>query len=632
MCGIVGIINRRDRVDERLLGRMTDRLAHRGPDASDLVVRGPLGFGHRRLRVIDLAGGAQPWADGQNLLVYNGEIYNFVQLRSELEEAGHRFESRSDTEVLAKAYRQWGAGALSRFNGMFAFGLWDGDGPNEGRLLLGRDRMGQKPLYYFQTDREFVFASELKALAVHPACPSQLSRPALVRYLMSEFVPAPWTIFDGVFKLEPSMAAWFDPKRWRLDVVRYWRLPFAQNAAQRPGSLREATDDLGRVLGDAVQRRLVSDVPLGVFLSGGLDSSTITGLMARHRPASRIETFCIGFSDATFDESAHAASVARFLGTNHHVERLDAHRVWDLLGHLSDLLDEPLGDASVVPTYLLSQFARQQVTVVLAGDGGDELFAGYPTFQADRLARILYQWQPALVRRFVEGAAERLPVSLDNISLDFKIKQFLKGMRVSGLSRHQVWLGSFAPWELAHLLTDDVLGQVDLDEPFFEMARRVADERPASWMDALMAFYVRYYLADDILVKVDRASMAVGLEARAPLLDPEVVELAARIPGSWRLHGLTTKYLLKRVASGLVPDAIVRRPKKGFGIPVGKWLLGPLGPLMDRVLARDRIEAQGLFRPEAVASLISDHRGRRRDNRKQLWTLMAFELWYDAYQ
>ncbi len=609
---------------------MVRRLAHRGPDAEGFFFHGPAGLGHRRLEVIDLAGGVQPMVRGEPpvALVYNGETYNFPALARQLRQEGRVLRTRSDTEVVLEAYRAWGIEALARLSGMFALGLWDG---RRRRLLLARDRMGQKPLYYFQTERVFAFASELKALLAHPECPRSLSLPGLVRYLVFEYVPSPWTILEGVFKLEPASFALFDPQAWRLDLGSYWRIPFEHSswAWWRPRAFREAAERLRAALGEAVRRRLLADVPLGIFLSGGLDSTTITALAAQYREPATLATFSIGFEDPSFDESSHARFAARFVGTRHQEQVLEPAAVYGLLERLSDLLDEPLGDASVVPTHLLSAFARQEVTVALAGDGGDELFAGYPTFQAEVLARILYEWQPELAKRLAKTAAEFLPVSFRNISFDFKVKQFLKAADRPLFERHQVWLGSFSPAELEHLLLPDV--KAAFQGLFAEVAARVAREEPRDWLDALFALYAWYYLAEDILVKTDRASMAVGLEVRAPFLDPEVVALAASVPGPWRLFGLRTKHLLKEAVRGLVPARIRRRPKKGFGIPVGRWLHRELRPLAERLFDPDRIRRQGLLNPWEVQRLFTEHLARRRDNRKKLWTLMAFQLWWDRY-
>ncbi len=633
MCGIVGIITKDGSTpDRRLLEAMTARLAHRGPDAQGIHCEPGLGLGHRRLKVIDMTSGDQPMEDvlsgASNRLVYNGEVFNYRELRRELEDLGIAFHSRSDTEVVLKSYRVWGDDMLTRFNGQLALGLWDG---TKRRLLLARDRMGQKPLYYFQTQEVFVFASELKALLLHPACPGGVSPQALLRYLMFEYVPAPWVIRQGIAKLEPAQMLSLDAGTWRTETRYYWRIPFPEERGSELRSIDEAAEELREALDRAVQRRLLADVPLGIFLSGGLDSSLTSALAVRHHPADRTDTFCIGFEDPTFDESRHAALAARELGLRHHLRMLQPDTVWHLLGNLSDLLDEPLADASVVPTYLLAQFARQHVTVALGGDGGDELFAGYPTFQAEAAVQRFYRHVPRRLHGAARSAAACLPVSFDNISFDFKIKQFLKGAKIPGLARHLVWLGSFDPQELTDLLTPELADMVRFQDVFEEIEAAVDRDGAHDPWDRLMAFYARYYLAEDILVKVDRASMAVGLEARAPFLDPEVVGLAANIPPKWRLSGTTTKAVVKRAARGLVPDAITSRPKKGFGIPVAKWLLSELRPLAERLLDPDRISSQGLFNPWEVRRLLQEHLARRADNRKKLWTLMAFQLWWESY-
>lgn len=631
MCGILGIINRdRSTPNRQLLEAMTARLTHRGPDTGDLHTEQGVGLGHRRLQVIDLEGGRQPMRDAESgcVLVYNGEVYNFLKLRTLLEGEGYRFTTGSDTEVVLSAYLRWGTECVHRFNGMFALAVWD---PKKRSLFLARDRMGQKPLYYTHTPGVFLFGSEPKALAPHPEFSREVNLEALDSYLLYEYVPAPLSIFEGTRKLSPGTWAVLDTESWELEEKTYWTLPFPIDHRYDDTPEDSASARLKGALEESVAGRLVSHVPLGVFLSGGLDSSALTALMCRHREASTVDTFSIGFQDPSFDESSHARRVAGFLGTRHHEKILEPGTVLELLPRLAEIMDEPFGDASIVPTFLLSRFARESVTVVLGGDGGDELFAGYPTFQAEQAARWLYDPMPSPITRLMKGMGCRLPVSTRNISFDFKVKQFLKGADWGNLDRHAVWLGSFSPEEIGGLLHPAIRDTSRQHTPLQDLQDKVSRDLPSNRDDALISYYCRSYLSEDILVKVDRASMAVGLEARAPFLDPAVVELACNLPPRFRIRGLTTKYILKKAASELIPKEILNRPKKGFGIPVARWIKKELRPLMDHLLNRRRLEAQQLFHPPAVDRLIQEHLRGKKDNRKQLWTLMAFQLWWDTH-
>ncbi|HET6281532.1 MAG TPA: asparagine synthase (glutamine-hydrolyzing) [Polyangia bacterium] len=639
MCGIVGIVDGDGgRVDERALRLMTGALAARGPDGEGFHVSEGVGLGHRRLAIIDVAGGHQPLysEDGSTALVVNGEIYNFELLRADLQGRGHRFKTRSDSEVIVHGYEQWGDGVIDRLEGMFAVALWD---TARRRLLLARDRMGEKPLFWAATARGgLAFASELRALRHAPGVATSIDPNCLARYLVYEYVPAPATMWTGVHKLEPGTRL-----LWQAggapQVERYWSLPLPPSAdADRESSPERGAHDLLEALRRSVRQRLVSDVPLGVFLSGGLDSSTVAALAAEARGGD-IDTFSIGFDDPSFDESAHARAVAQHIGSRHHEERLSATALLDVIPRLGTLLDEPIGDGSIVPTHLLARFARRHVTVALGGDGGDELFAGYPTFQAERVAALLWDKAPPVVGRaasMLAGVAARvLPASTGYMSPAFKLRQFMRaasaaeGGPPSPERRHQSWLGSFEPHAALAALAPELRQHVG--GPLYDVVDRRMAECPAQdARDRLMWFYARGYLGDGVLTKVDRATMAVGLEARAPLLDTGVIALACRIHPSLRLHGMTTKYLLKRAVRGLLPDAIIDRKKQGFAMPVGTWLRGPLRGLLEETLSEPQLRATGLFDPQPIRRLVAEHLGGRADHRKPLWTLLAFMLWNQA--
>jgi len=562
-------------------------------------------------------------ADRRVWVVFNGEIYNFPELRRDLESRGVAFRTRSDTETILHTYDRWRDETPEHLDGMFAFALWDA---RDRRLLLARDRMGKKPLYYVhQPGKYFAFASELKALLRYPRLEPRLDLAALRRYLAFDYVPDPHSIYEGVRKLPPGHRLVLEEGEAR--VSRYWDLRFPRG---EPPDEEAAAQELRERLREAVRRRLISDVPLGVFLSGGIDSSTVVALMAELVPPEQIRTFSVAFREKSFDESSHARAVATRFGTDHREELLEPEAMLEILPAVAAYLDEPFADASVIPTYLLSRFTRRHVTVALGGDGGDEIFLGYPTFVAHRLAR-RYAKLPRPVRRVVGGLVNRLPVSRENFSFDFKARRFVHGVEHEPALWHEVWLGSFDPPLQAEVLAPDVLAATEnLDVYDGVRAIRTADGFRDDF-DALCYEYAKLYLGAGVLTKVDRASMAVSLEARAPLLDREVVEYACALPTSYKLRGRTTKYLLKRAMRGRLPDEILDRPKKGFGIPLAHWIHGPLRGLFREVLAPEKIRVEGIFRPEAVTRLLDEHLAGKRDHRKLLWNLFMFEKWRETY-
>jgi asparagine synthase (glutamine-hydrolysing) len=632
MCGIAGLFDPTwASLDPTWITRMTRALAPRGPDGEGFWHAPGVALGHRRLAVIDLSAAAgQPLGneDGSVQVVFNGEIYNFQELRAELAGHGHTFRSQGDTEVLVHGYEQWGDDLLVHVDGMFAFVLWDG---RRRRLLAARDRMGKKPLYYARIERPqapplFAVASELKALVTLPGFDRRLDHEALGRFLVHEYVPPPHCILRGARKLAAG-------ERLRIElgaaaapqVDRYWDLSFAAEPGRQGDD--EAAAELRAHLSRSVRRRLVADVPVGIFLSGGIDSSTVAAFAAEASGANNVHTFSIGFSESSFDESSHARRVASHLGTQHHEERLGARALLDILPEVVDFLDEPFADASVVPTYLLARFTRRHVTVALGGDGGDELFAGYQTFLAEGWGRLFFDRAPASLRAAVAAAAARLPARSDYFSLDFKLNQFLQGGPVPGPRRHQRWLASFLPEQLADLLTPEAaragltgnaLAAVD------ERAQRGPARAP--W-DRLLDFYARFYLPDDVNTKVDRASGAVGLEVRAPFLDTALVDFACRLPPRLRLRRRSPKFILKHAMRGRLPDAILGRAKQGFAVPVARWLREELRPLLRDELAEGKLRREGIFAPARVTALVEDHLAGRRDRRKALWTLLMFERW-----
>jgi asparagine synthase (glutamine-hydrolysing) len=628
VCGIVGwFAPGGKKPDRRVLARMTATLSHRGPDADGLHIEPGVGFGHRRLSIVDLGGGAQPMRseDGRVAVTFNGEIYNHPSLRRDLEQRGATFRTSSDTESLIHGFRNWGADLPCHLNGMFAFGIWDADNR---RGLLARDRLGEKPLYYAHlADGTLLFASEPKALLEHPSIERKLDPEAIALYLTYEYIPWPHSAFRGIRKLGPGQRIVWDNGKIALDS--YWVPPFGEPTAIR--SPREYIAEVRAALARSVKARLMSDVPLGVFLSGGVDSSAIVALMAEHVPGPEIRTFSIAFEDSTFDESRWARIVADQFGTDHRVQTFSASTMLETLPEITRLMDEPFGDASLLPTYLLSKFTREHVKVALGGDGGDELFMGYETFRADTAAGI-YRRLPAPLRALVSAGVQKLPVDTGNFSLDFILKSFVRGADAAPEFRHVRWLSSFIPNTPDDALSRDLRDQVPDSRVFGVMADPYIECRDADHRQRLSYAYIRTYLAEDILTKVDRASMATSLETRPPFLDPELVSLVARMPANLKLHaGFNAKYALKKALADDLPHEILHRKKKGFGVPVARWLNGPLASELDRLLEPSRVRAAGILDANVVSRLIAEHRSGQRDNRKQLWTLMMLEYWRERY-
>lgn len=618
MCGIAGFQGSGTLDDAR---RMIARIAYRGPDLQDARMIGNSALAHARLSIIDLSHGAdQPMTDaeGRFTIVFNGEIYNYKHLRDALIAKGRTFRTASDTEVLLHLYAEHGERMLPMLNGMFVFALHDA---RDGSLVLARDRMGKKPLHYAETNGTFVFGSELKAVLAHPSVRQEIDLTALDQYLSFEYVPSPRSIVKGVRKLEPGHRMLVREGRIVRDEA-YWSI----DLTTKPIAEADAVARLDSTLRSATERRLMSDVPLGVFLSGGIDSSAVAWY-AQQCSTRRIDTFSIGFEEASYDESDHARLVADRIGSAHHVEILRQRDSLDLIPELYAKLDEPFADASLIPTHLLSRFARKHVTVALGGDGSDELLAGYPTFGADRFRKV-FSALPAPIVGALKGMADLLPASDKNISFDFKVKQFLRGFGSGEHHVHTRWLGGFTPQEKQALLTsrvrEELRGANGL-EPLDDLLRG------SPWakgdLDEIIFVYLRTYLLDDILFKVDRASMYTSLEVRAPFMDVEVVEFINSLPDDLKRRGFNGKYLLKRVMRGKLPDAIIDRPKKGFGIPLSDWLRKELRPLCEELLAPAAIQRDGLFEPAFVERLKREHFERRANHRKLLWSLMVFQLW-----
>jgi len=626
MCGIAGWVNLENKTssnDEAVLHSMCERMIHRGPDSEGLWFDETVALGMRRLSIIDLHTGEQPVysEDKQIVAVMNGELYNFREVRNELEKRGHRFETNTDTEILPHLYEEFGETMLEHINGMFAFALWD---LRKKKLLVARDRFGEKPLYYGVFDNQLIFASEPKVLLAHPKVSREINLDSLRQYLSFDYVPAPASIYKNISKL-PS-AHLLTVENGEVKTRRYWNISWEKRGET---SIKTAANDLRELLADAVKMRLVSDVPLGILLSGGVDSSTVAAF-ATQFSGEKVKTFSIGFEEDSFDESKFARQVANHLQTEHYEEKLSVEKAADLISEIGTWLDEPVSDGSLIPTLLLARFVKKHVTVALGGDGGDEIFAGYPMYFAHKVAGV-YNSIPQILRgNLIEPVIRNLPISNKNLSFDYKAKRFVAAANFDTVTRHHSWFGSFSFAEQNNLLTREVLQNSSGD--IYAGAKNLLQICDAENEIERMQFLdINFYLAEDILTKVDRASMAVSLETRAPFLDPRIAEFAASIPLEYKLKGKNGKYILKKAMENLLPKNILHRPKKGFGVPIAEWLKGRLNPLMRDLLAPERLRTQGLFNSEYVQKLVKDHEIGAVSNHKQLWTLLVFQLWYENF-
>jgi asparagine synthase (glutamine-hydrolysing) len=622
MCGIAGIAAWRGPPPARDdIARMCDAMVHRGPDDAGYLVEGRVALGMRRLSIIDLAGGHQPIfnEDGTVAVFYNGEIYNYLELRAELEAKGHRFATNSDTEVIVHLWEEEGVEFPRRLNGMFAIALYD---RKKGRLVLVRDHVGIKPLYYALGPDGIVFGSEVKVLLASGRVGRTLDVDALGQYLSWEYVPGAGTLLREIRRLEPARSLEVDLESGRTTIRRYWS-PLDSNGAERARSDDEWEEHVEAVIKRAVRRQLMSDVPLGAFLSGGVDSSLVVAEMGT------AETFSIGFDDPSYDETRWSSRVADHLHVDHHIEIIRPD-VGDLFGRLMHFLDDPIGDFSIFPTYLVSRLASKHVKVVLSGDGGDELFGGYETFLAEQKT---HTWRrlPAWLRSgVIEPTIGALPPTAAKKGLVNKAKRFVEGARLDPAWGHARWRVFCDEHVRGALLTPAARERAPTDIGAHIVALR---GEAAGRDDRDTALYVDFasYLVDNCLTKVDRMSMACSIEARVPLLDREVAELAFRLPSRLKFDGSRTKILLKRIAARHVPRECVYRPKQGFSIPIKNWLKEELRPMAEQYLDPKRIEREGIFEPAVVSRLWREHIDNRANHSHLLWALLVFEQWRDRF-
>ncbi|MBD5607862.1 MAG: asparagine synthase (glutamine-hydrolyzing) [Desulfovibrio sp.] len=638
MCGIAGLcvvdggdINPEARV---FVKAMTDKMRYRGPDGEGFWLDGSVCLGHRRLSIIDLAGGAQPMesADGKLVVVFNGEIYNFKALRKALEDRGQKFKGLSDTEVILGAYAEYGRDCLDYLEGMFAFALWDRE---KKALFCARDHFGKKPFYYTLQNGLFAFCSDLSSLVTlrkSAGFAFSISPKALMRYLDYEYVPTPECIYKEVRVLEP--ASWLALEKGEISGGRYWDLPWPE--AKTPTDKEETADKLRTLMNEAVALRMVSDVPLGIFLSGGIDSSIVAGLAARNSDKP-IRTFSIGFTEASYDESRYANIVAKAFHTDHHERILSAEDCANELPGIISRMDTPMADASCAPTWLLSGLAREDVTVALGGDGADELWAGYEHYIGYRIAR-WYNALPAWLRKgLIEPICRLLPSSQGYVNPRLATETFLRGAASPDWLRVETMLTALdgeaqkkilsREWLESWAEPTDFLASQNLYAPTRERYDNWSPPEVASPLARAFYVYVRQFMLDDILVKVDRCSMLHSLEVRSPFLDKNVAEFVAKLPISCKLRGFKRKYLLKKAFANLLPPEILKRNKRGFQIPVAEWLRGKLRPLLEELCSRDKLADQGIFDPEAVRSLMERHFSGKEDLRKPLWTLLVLQIW-----
>lgn len=620
MCGITGFTRKQFKADSDRIRDAVATLIHRGPDQQGIYQSRLVALGATRLKIIDLDSGNQPIVseDGDTVIAFNGEVYNYAELRHELEGLGHHFRSRTDTEAVLEAFREWDTDSFSRLRGMFAVALWT---ESSKRLILARDRLGIKPLYIYRLNEDVLFGSELKAIFVHPEVERRLSMAGLNCFLSLNYVPCPWTLVEGIEKLSPGhMLEWRDG---RVSTQSFWQLSFQE---QPHRTLENAKEQLDFLLRESMREHMVSDVPLGIWLSGGIDSSTILHYAADAAP-SRLKTFSIAFRGRSFDETDYVRQVSSHYGTEHH--EFDLNPETDLTSAIEEFAyfsDEPSADSGALPVWFLSKMSRQHVTVALSGEGGDELFGGYLTYVADHWAGLARRF-PAYIRQAALSVANCVPVSDEKIGFEYKLKRFLEGSLLSAERAHLHWNGTFSEAEKKSFFAAADAGH--LASVLRRIPPRSSTLRSLNrllWLDQIC------YLPDDILNKTDRMSMAHALEVRPPFLDHRLVEFCASLPAEFKIRGSQRKYLLEELMSRKIPPIVLRRKKIGLDIPTHDWLRGPLRELLKDTLSAGAIKRTGLFRAEVIQDFIRQHMERRRNLGFHLWGLMIFFLWLNKWQ
>jgi asparagine synthase (glutamine-hydrolysing) len=624
MCGIVGFVNKRGSADRPVLERMCDAIVHRGPDDDGFYTDDNAAIGMRRLSIIDVAGGKQPIhnADSTKWIVFNGEIYNYQELRRGLDERGHQFYTNSDTEAILHLYDEFGPDCLHHLRGMFAFAIWD---EKEKMLFIARDRVGKKPLLYsHQANGDLIFGSEFQALLQHPAISREVDMEAIDSYLSYLCIPAPQTAFKQIRKLEPGH--WLRWKDGEIETRRYWLPDFSKKIKI---SEEEAIEETTRILRESTRLRMISEVPLGAFLSGGVDSSAVVALMAQESDKP-VKTFSIGFEDQDFSELKYAKRVAEHVGADYH-EFIVKPDAMEVLPILVEHYGEPYADSSAIPTYYVSKETRKHVTVALNGDGGDESFAGYERYAAMQAAELYHRVPRALRKLFIEAPVNLLPTSEIRKTRARDLKRFLKAASLPRKERYYRWMTTFTGEAKSELYTRDFAAAAAGANPEDLLDGWFARANGSGLLDATLLTDQMTYLPNDLLVKVDIASMAVSLEARSPFLDHKLIEFAASLPENLKIRRFETKYLLKKVAARLVPKEVVYRRKMGFGVPIGSWFRNEMKDFVREVLLSERSLSRGIVKPEVVGRYVNEHLNGERDHAFQVWTLLMLELWFQKF-
>lgn len=631
MCGICGQVyyDSQRPVEPETLAAMCQTILHRGPDSQGQYVKGPVGLGSTRLSIIDVEGGRMPISneDGTIWIVYNGEVYNFPQLRERLERAGHCFATHSDTETIVHLYEQEGDDFVHYLNGMFALAIWD---ERRQRLILARDQVGIKPLFYAELDDRLVFGSEIKAML--PAGLERRIDPlGLHDYLSLNYVPGPRTMFAAIRKLLPGHMLIFEAGSRQVTVKQYWDLPRPEAGSGPVKVSDDLENDLLDLLRQIVHDQMISDVPIGAFLSGGIDSSLVVALMSE-ASGQPVRTFSVGFEEESYSELPYARLIAERFKTNHH-ELIIKPRAHEVITAMADYFDEPFADSSAVAVYAVSDLAASHLKVVLSGDGGDEVFGGYYTYQADKLAALYRRLPRVIGAGLLPRLVDMLPTSHGKVSLDFKLKRFMAGGSLPPLPAHFAWKAFFSEEMKTELYRSaNGNGYNSPLRPSVALLQKYYDHYPAEdLINRLLYVDFKVQLVDDMLTKVDRMSMAHSLEVRVPLLDLRLVEFMARLPSDLKVRRLTLKYLLKRVAARVLPREILQRPKAGFHVPIPLWIKTDLKDMVDDYLSPRAIAEQGFFEPQVVQAMLEVHRRGRRDHSRNIWNLLMFSLWYERY-
>ena len=620
MCGICGIYNADsgEPVSQRVVEHMTDLIAHRGPDDSGYHIDGPLGLGFRRLSIIDLSGGHQPMCNetGDVWIIFNGEIWNYKELRKDLLEKGHQFRTNSDTETIVHAYEEYGVDAIAKLHGMFGLAIWDG--PRE-RLLLARDKAGKKPLYYTRVDGgDIVFGSEIKALLGHPRVPREADVQAMADFLSVRYVPAPATLFKNINKVLPGHWMLFEGGTVRNEC--YWDFTFGKTE-HKP--IEEYVQGIKQHVHRAVEERMMADVPVGAMLSGGVDSSIISGIMSQ-LTSHKVKTFSVGFDHPDYSELPYARLVAKHFGTDHHelvVSASDLSRYWPILTWHRD---EPVSEPSDLGVYLISKLASQHVKVVLSGEGADELFAGYPKYVVDWLAKYYHILPPVVRNQLIQPALDSLPYSMR------KLKTAARNISQPAPQRWMNWFGIFNGQLKKDLLSAGTQGAIDLDSSR-EFRRWLAKNPQRDTLSSMLYLDTKIWLPDNLLMKGDKMTMAASLESRIPLLDYKLIEYAASIPSQDKIKNLKTKYLLKRAFQDFLPETILTRKKMGFNVPTGEWFRGGQRDIITKLLLSDRIRDRGYFNNDYIERIVGDHLSGKTNYQAQIFTLASLELWFRVF-